>query len=626
MTTTSSASSNSFPRRRFLQGAGAGLAVGALAGYGGSFALSGRSSHADLVIYNGNVLTLSGEFRPFEALAVKDGVVHTVGESADVRRLIGGNNDVMNLRGRTVVPGINDSHFHPMGYGTNQPPLTLALGREHVSSIAEIRDLVAEAVENAEPGEWIRGFGWDQGYLDEVRYPTKEDIDEVSPQNPVILREWSGHSVWVNSVALEMAGIDEDSEAPPGGEIFRHGDGEPTGVLTEGDSYPVNELVPDFTEDQQRQALELAADAMHAEGITSTTDAGTNIATVQMYNDLLSSGRMRQRMTVMLGGPGGDAELEEALRAGREIETDPPWLNVSQFKMSADGVPTQAMTAWMSEEYEAGGHGSLVVPGDSEEVQLETLYQRISLAHELGYQVGIHSCGDRAIDAVVEAYDRVIGEQGDKGLRHYVIHGDFISSQSLSKLSSHGLGVNFNPSIKRSLSHQLVDVLGRDRTNYQWPYRSALAAGVVVASASDAPVVPPHFREGITAMLTRRSLATGEVFGEEETIELEDALLTYTKAGAWQDAAEDWKGTLGEGMAADLVVLDGDLLNTSPEDIVDIPVGFTVVGGEVVYDVASATIPLATASAAAVRDSGLNTYMKVGCCGADTGRHEGARI
>ncbi|OKI16839.1 metal-dependent hydrolase [Nocardiopsis sp. TSRI0078] len=611
-------------RRTFLQGAGAGLAIGALGGALGAASWARRSSHADMVLYGGNVLTLSGEFRPHQAIAVKDGLVHAVGDSSELRRMVGASTDVVNLRGRTVIPGINDSHFHPLRYGTTQPPLTLALGREHVSSIAEIRDSVAQAVEDAEPGEWIRGYGWDQGYLEEGRYPTREDIDDVSPENPVILHEWSGHAVWVNSVALELAGVDHTTETPAGGEIHRYGDGEPTGVLGESAVDLVEDVVPDFTEEELREGLALAVDSMHAHGITSVTDAGTDLTTVERYQDLLDSGRIRHRVTVMLESAGDDAALDELLRQGRELETIPQWLTISQCKIRADGVPTQARTAWMSEEYEAGGLGGLVLPGDTEEDQLDALHRRIRIAHDAGFQVGVHSCGDRAIDAVVDAYDRVIGELGHQGLRHYVIHGDFVSQRSLDTLSAHGLGVNFNPSIKRSLSHQLEEVLGRRRTDYQWPYRSALSSGVVVASSSDAPNVPPDFLEGIAGMLTRRSLATGEVFGEDEVLDLEQALHTYTTAGAWQDGAEDWKGTLAEGMVADLVVLDGDLLNTPGEEVAEIPVGMTVVGGEVVFDAASASITRATASAAASRAAGLNTYMAVGCCGTEAGRH-GAR-
>ena len=239
----------------------------------------------------------------------------------------------------------------------------------------------------------------------------------------------------------------------------------------------------------------------------------------------------------------------------------------------------------------------------------------VMTAHELGFQVGTHATGDLTVNAVVDAYEAAVERFGGAGLRHYVIHGDLMTPADLRRMAALGFPVSFNPQIKRSLSHQLVDVIGRERTDYQWPYRTALALGVPVASASDAPVVGmPDFREGLTAALTRKSLETGEVFGAEEVIGLEEALASYTTAGAWQDRAESWKGTLAPGMAADLAVFDGDLVDTPPEEIVDLPIAMTVVGGEVVYDASDASdgTPAAAASAASA-PNGLAAYMSGGC-------------
>ncbi|WP_199433688.1 amidohydrolase [Qaidamihabitans albus] len=604
-------------RRRFLQAAGAGVALGAMGGVAGASAetTDGRGwghRKADVLLINGNILTMAGLSAPAEAIAVRGGVVQSVGRTRDMRRLRGFRTEVIDLRGRTVLPGINDAHFHPLRLGTSQPPLTLDLSRHAVGSIAEIRDLVAAAARSRQPGEWIRGYGWDQGYLAEGRYPTREDIDDVSRDNPAYLREWSGHAAWVNTAALGLAGITRDTEPPQGGEIVKDGDGEPTGMLLEGAAGLVNAVMPDFTEEEKRQGLRVAVDIMHRHGITSVTDAGIDLGSVQRYHDMLRSGDIRQRCTIMIAASGA-GDLRETLLAARELETDPAWLNVSQVKIFADGVPTQARTAWVSEPYVGGGHGGLTLPGSSVEEQLSVLNDWVMTAHELGFQVGTHATGDRTIHAAVDAYQAAVERFGGAGLRHYVIHGDLTTPEDLRRMAALGFTTSFNPQIKRSLSHQLVDVLGRERTDYQWPYRTALDLGVSVASASDAPVVGmPDFRAGLTAMLTRKSLATGEVFGAEEIIGLEEALASYTTAGAWQDHAERWKGTLAEGMVADLAVFDGDLLRTPPEEIVDLPVAMTVLGGEVVYDASNGT-PSSTASTASAA-SGLAKYMSTGCC------------
>lgn len=541
------------------------------------------SSAADLVFHNGKILTLIPGAPPVEAIAVKDGLVQEIGSASDLQRLIGTGTEVINLQKRTIIPGVNDGHVHPMGIGTLRPPFTLGVGKDKVKSIAEIRDVIASAARAKRPGEWIRGFGWDQGYLAEGRFPSRQDLDDISPDNPVVLTQWSGHAAWVNSKALELAGIGGDTPSPDGGEIVKDGDGEPTGILLESASFAINAAIPPLTADERRQALILAARLMESEGITSITDAGIDLATVDLYADLVATGEFRQRLTIMImASLVGD--LREALLTVRAMETDLRRMNISQVKIMADGVPTQARTAWVSEPYVGGGHGRLTLPGNSEEEQLAQYRQWVMTAHDLGFQVGTHATGDRTIDTALDAYEQANRELGDMRLRHYVIHGDFSSATALRRMASSRFGVSFNPSIKRSLSHQLVNVLGRDRTDYQWPYRTALGLGVNVASSSDAPVVHPDFREGLTAIMTRQSMATGEVFGEAERIGLDEALRTYTVAGAWQDRAEHWKGTLASGMAADLVVLGGDLVNTPPAEIVDIPVDLTIVGGDVVYD------------------------------------------
>lgn len=234
---------------------------------------------------------------------------------------------------------------------------------------------------------------------------------------------------------------------------------------------------------------------MESEGITSITDAGIDLATVDLYADLVATGEFRQRLTIIVMASLVD-DLREALLTVRKLETDPRRMNISQVKIWADGVPTQARTAWVSEPYVGGGHGCLILPGNSEEEQLAQYREWVMTAHDLGFQVGTHATGDRAIDAALDAYEQANRELGDKRLRHYVIHGDFSSPTDLRRMASSGFGVSFNPSIKRSLSHQLVNVLGRDRTDYQWPYRTAPGLGVNVASSSDAPVMHPDFREG----------------------------------------------------------------------------------------------------------------------------------
>ena len=538
--------------------------------------------YADLVLRNGKILTLAQGLHVTEALAVKDGLVMASGLISEVGRLVGPTTEVVDLDGRTVIPGINDGHMHPIGMGTFSPPFTLSVRKQDVSSIADIRRVVAEAVRTKKPGEWIRGFGWDVGALAEDRMPTRWDLDDLTPDNPVVLVQWSGHASWVNSRALEIAGITGATEPPPGGEIVKDEAGEPTGVLTEGAAWAMNAVIPPYSREERLSALITATRTMGAYGITSFTDAGLDLEALQIYREAIESGDLPQRVTLMImASKVGD--LRSALAAAVQIETDPRRLQISQVKIAADGVPTQAKTAWVSEPYRGGGTGGLTLPGDSHEAQLAQFQEWVDTAHSMGFQVGTHATGDRAIIAAIDAYERATATYGT-AVRHYVIHSDFPYADVLRRMALGGFAATFNPNIKQTTADQLVEVMGRERIDYEWPYRTALAAGVRVSSSSDAPVVAPSFQEGLYTMLTRRSRASGIVYGPGETIALEEALRTYTVAPAWQDCAEGWKGTLAPGMVADLVVLDGDLLTSRPEDILDLGVALTMVGGRTIYE------------------------------------------
>ena len=545
------------------------------------------ASKVDLVFHNGTVIPLSEDdegLTSYEAIAIEDGVVRKLGDTDEIMELVGDSTQVIDLAGDTVIPGINDSHFHITSYAESRPPLTLDVSKDNVSSIDDIRKLVENAVQDAEPGEWIRGRGWDQGYLDEKRFPTKEDLDDISPDNPVILNEWSGHALLANSVALEAADITSDTVAPPGGEIFKDANGEPTGVLTEGAARLMRQSVPDFTDEQRRDAIIRAVDTMHSLGITSVTDAGIDIETAELYKNLLEEGSIRQRITGMIGAT-SSKELPGILDEAQDLETDPKWLNLNQVKIFYDGVPTQQKTALVEDEYHGGGHGGLTVEGDTLEEQIAELKAMTMISHQEGFSVGSHATGDKAIDIAVSSFEEAVAEHGnDEDLRHYIIHGTLVTQEALDKLADLDLGINFNPTIAASLAHQLDEVLDQERIDFQWPYRSAIEAGIHVASGSDAPVVPPPPLAGIESMMTRQSHATGEVFAEDQKIDLEEALKTYTSAGAYQDHAEDWKGTLEEGMVGDLVVLEGNLTETPPEEIGEMNVQMTVVGGEIVYE------------------------------------------
>ncbi|NGO73768.1 amidohydrolase [Streptomyces boncukensis] len=557
-----------------------------------------------LILTGGQVLTVDQDFTVAEGVAVRGRDIIAVGTDAQMRALAGPRTRTVELDGRTVLPGINDSHLHGAAYGMTKPPFALDVAHPAVGSIADIAVAVQRTARAARPGEWIVGLGWDSGYLAECladprRFPHRRDLDAVAPHHPVCLTDFSAHMVWANTEALRRCGIDAGTVPPPGGVIDTDPGGEPTGILREAAQRLVQDALPTPTIARRRQAILGVVRELHARGITSYTEPGlgpggtgtlfSGLSTDNWtaYAGLVAAGELHARVSVLLlpAPMGGSADdLRKGLEELRRPESaDPRLLNAIGVKIFGDGVPPNR-TAWMSEPYPEGGHGALCVHGDTPALQVGELREMIRIAHEAGFQLGVHVTGDRAIDTVVDAFTAAHTAAPRPDARHYVIHGDFITPGSLAKLAEHGYGVNMNPAVKWTISDLMDEVVGPERSAYQWPTRSAVEAGVRVCASSDAPITEPDWRQGVASMMLRESKASGRPSGPEQCVPLADALRAYTATAAWQDFADDWKGTVEPGKAADLCVLDRPLLDRDPHDITDAQVDLTVFDGRVVHE------------------------------------------
>ncbi|MER7153548.1 amidohydrolase [Streptomyces lydicus] len=560
-------------------------------------------TYADLVFLGGRVVTVDARFTVASALAVTGGTISAVGGREDIAPLVGPGTRVIDLRGATLLPGINDSHLHGCAFGMAGPPLSLDLGHPAVSSLADVAAAVRQAVGRAAEGQWITGHGWDTGYLDECvtdpsRQPSRHDLDAVSRDHPVVLYSFSGHATWVNSKALELLGVDRYTVAPPGGALVTDDAGEPTGLLHEGAQALVQNALPPLSRQERTDAIRSTLATLARLGVTSYTEPGLGPGgdgimrgalgrqTLDVYHQLLADGELTARVGVLLLPTGMTSTAEEFARTldalGRTT-ADPRRLAIHGVKIFADGIVPNK-TAWMHEPYVGGGSGCLCVGGGTDAERITEIDAMIRHAHVAGHQMGVHVTGDRAIDTVADAFAAAMAAHPRPDARHYLIHGDFLTPHSMKVLAAHGFGVNMNPTIKWTVADLEEDFVGAGRAAYAWPYRDALDAGVRVASGSDAPVTHPDWRQGIATMMLRESKATGRVSGPEQRIGLAEAVRTYTIDAAWQDFADDWKGSLEPGKVADLCVLDGDLLAADPHDIPDLPVVLTVMDGQVVHD------------------------------------------
>ncbi len=540
---------------------------------------SGSGAKADLILTGGEIHTATADGGRAEAMAISSDRILAVGSAAEVDALRGSETRVVQLAGRTVIPGINDSHLHALNWGLSRPPFTLDVGHPTVSSIAEIVDAVGARARELPAGTWILGRGWDEPYFAEGRAGTRQDLDGVSPDHPVMLTEFSGHAIWVNSAALRAAGITRDTVPPPGGVIVKDAQGEPTGVLFEGAAWQVRDQVPEVSADISKQGILAAATSMLELGITSFTDPWLPASVARLYEDLARDGSLAPRAQLLLNA-GNSADGLEALCATQlAADIDPLQVRIAGIKIMGDGIPTANKTAWLHEEYEGGGNGHLLLVGESDDQKVAELHEMIRIIHASGLQIGTHATGDRAIDAAVDGYAAALAAAPRDDARHYVIHADLASPATLTRMAQLGVGANFNPGIKFIIADGQVASLGASRSAYEWPYRTALDEGVVVASSSDAPVTNGDWRQGLSTCLLRQGQQSGQVSGPEQRITLDEALRTYTWAGAWQDHAEADKGTLEPGKLADLCVLEGSLDATAPEDLPQLGISATVVGG-----------------------------------------------
>ena len=550
---------------------------------------------AEMAFVNGKVVTVDRRFSIKQAVAVVDGKIAAVGPTRAIKPWIGRKTIVIDLKGKTLLPGINDSHTHVSDLGKVLSELDLFYPAVH--TIADVQALVkaraAELDAAGKPTAWIRGTGWNEALLADVPEGSQTSLnaaqlDAVSGEHPVYLGDSSFHGCWVNSAVLRLAGFTAATPDPSGGRLERNPDGSPTGVFREEAIYMLDEVVPGLTREERKKSLLAGVRHMNKYGITSVTEAALVPAPtiVSVCEELARQGAFTARMTVLLGCGDNWPDFKKNLdEHERDESLDPLWLQIPGVKIFADGIPP-FKTAWMwwpylgSDEY-----GSLVINGSGTRDKYEQLLKMVSYAHGKGYQVQAHCTGDRAttafIDGVALGYEQY---PAVKDTRDIIIHGEFIRREDIKRAAKLGIGLNMQPT---TLAHNasLTELLGPELAAYDWCYRSVLDGGAKLIFSSDIPAgeVHPDWRLGMQAAVLREG-ADGNVLGPEQRVTRREAIRAYTINAAWQDHMDEVKGSIEVGKLADLCVLDGDILACDTREIKDVPVVMTVVGGEVVYD------------------------------------------
>jgi hypothetical protein len=513
-------------------------------------------------------------------MVIEDTTVVRTGQEHDLDVIRRPGDRVVDVGGGFVVPGFDDCHMHVLSLG-------MSLGQVNVRpdvapTFGALQARVAERAAEVGPGSWILGRGYNQNLLAERRHPTRLDLDAAAPVNPVVLWHTSGHVLAANSAALNAAGISSSTADPPGGQIDRQADGNPTGVLKETAMPLLTGLIPPPTADQTRQAILDASAALAREGITSASDAATGHdlgleAEVEAYRAALDSDRMKTRISVM---PLAQQVVPEAgspvALAPSDVDAGsrPEWLRIGHVKIFSDGALT-TRTAAMREPYIQAGETGILTWSP------EQLAEIVRSAHANGWRIATHAIGDRAIESVLDAYES-IGDQGADP-RHRIEHCSICDADLIARMKALDVVPVLQPEDIAVLGDAYPSSVGPQRANNNSPVRWFENAGLSIAFSSDRPVTLGHPLAGIRAAVERRT-ASGVVLGEEHRVSAETAIGYYTAGAAFASGCDGFRGKLIAAQRADFVVLDRDITRCDPQEITAAKVLMTVVGGQTVFE------------------------------------------
>jgi predicted amidohydrolase YtcJ len=528
---------------------------------------------SDIVLINGHVMTVDTLNPVASAVAIRAGRVVHVGTDADARQAAGARAEVIDLRGRTATPGLNDAHAHPMMVG--EALLDLDVTPEAVGSVSGIVAAVRGNAQTAKPGSWIVGRGYDQARMSDQRHPNRHDLDDVTPDNPVLLWRACHHIAAVNSKALAIAGITADTRDPEGGTIDRDDRGEPTGVLRESAIDLVRQHMPEPSEDEIMRALQAAGQAFLRTGVTSTVEAGIREPKeMSAYQRLRQSGTLPVRTYLMMMI---DETLDHMAQLGIRTGFGDEWLRIGPAKLFLDGsIGGRTARMRMPFEGEAENVGLWMEPPD-------VMKAKVIKAHSLGFQVGVHAIGDAAIDLILDAYEEAQQKFPRQNLRHRIEHCSIVDLETIQRIKRVGAVPIPGISFLFYFTSAYRQNLGDDRLRYSVGMRTYADQGIVAAASTDAPVVPVSATTGIGMMMSRIDV-NGYKIWPEEIVDLDTAIRAYTLNGAYASFEEPIKGSLEPGKLGDVTVFETDLREVAPTEMKAVAVDYTISEGRVAYD------------------------------------------
>jgi predicted amidohydrolase YtcJ len=539
-----------------------------------------RVPPSDLVFKNGNIHTVNDRQPKAEAVAVKGDRIVFVGSNSDAQKYIGKNTRVIDLKGETVVPGMTDAHHHLEGVGFREMTLNL----EGVNSLEEFLAKVKARVDQTRPGEWVTGRGWIETFWRPPVFPTRWELDKISPVNPVVLTRADGHGVVVNSAALKIAGIDKSTPSPFGGEISKDKQsGEPNGMLLDAAQGLVRRYIPGTTAADESRAIVLGVNRDVSLGWTQVQDPGGSYEEIDLFKKLYAAGQIKLRIYKAVSAPG--AEAQRLFHDGPIIGAYGHRLTVRTIKLYADGSlgsRSAALLAPYSDKPDTSGFLT---------IKEETLQPILQEALRTGIQVQTHAIGDLGNRFIIDEYEKAMKavpkvEWKIKEPRWRVEHSQIVNPVDIPRFARLGVIPSMQASHAIGDLHFAPARLGIERLAGAYAWQSFIKSGSIIPGGSDAPVERGEPMIEFYAAVARKDLKgfSGEGWHPEEALTRAQAIKMFTIWAAYAAFEEELRGSIEIGKLADFTVFSADIMKIPEAEILKTRCLMTVIGGEIVYE------------------------------------------
>ena len=530
------------------------------------------SAIADTQVFtniNGYTLNQQGDLQQFSQLAIKNDQIIAIGDELKVSAP----DKIIDLQGQTLLPGLIDAHGHILSLGRALLKVDLRGTASEQEAVQRVQDFVSQQSSNS---EWIFGRGWNQVLWPNKSFPHKRSLDAILPDKAVVLNRIDGHAVWVNSKALELAGITRDTPSPAGGEIVKDAQGEPTGVLIDNAEYLVTKLMPALSPEVMQQELQAATQRLLSVGITSAHDAGISHAEYEFYQAQAAANAIDFRIYAMLAAT--DPNIEAMLAKGH-ISDDAGFLSIRSVKAYGDGALGSRGAALLAPySDDADNHGLLVTPQES----LPSLFRQVIGAN---FQLNFHAIGDRANRLALNEFGKTFALFPENTARHRIEHAQVIAVEDIPLFKKYGVIPSMQPTHATSDKNMAEDRLGKARLKGAYAWQTFLKQGTRIAFGSDFPVELANPFHGLHAAVTRQDANNEPADGwlAHESVSLADAFRGFTLDAAYSAFQDGMIGTLEPGKKADFIIIDRDIFAIDAKEIRATQVLQTWVNGELKY-------------------------------------------